>query len=322
MMVASTQSSQMRLSESIQSKLVKRFEDRIHLKESMKSWTTFRCTGAASILALPQNLEELREMIRTFGSHGLKMGRDWQMLGRGSNLLVQDGGYLGVLVSLAKGLTAKEVLEEDRESIRLRIEAGVSNQVLVQWLCEEGLEGFAFVSGIPGSIGGGIRMNAGTSQGLFSNVLTHVELTDLNGETKSHAVKEKDFTCRDFLLPKGMVITAGYFRFLRASPEKVKQQIKAAKKLRADQPWDKPSFGSIFKNPKGAHAGQLIDEAGLKGLRIGDAEISKQHANFMVNLGHAKTSEALQLMKEVSKKVRERFGVDLEPEVHVIGVPG
>lgn len=294
--------------------------DQLLQNQSLKDWTTFHCLARAKFIVLPDSLSQLSKLIRLFKTQGLTFRKNWDVIGRGSNLLVRDGGYLGVLLGLTHGFTKIEVIEENKNEVKVRVEAGVPNGTLLQWVRERNLSGFGFSFGIPGSIGGGIRMNAGTPLGWFGQVLSKVEGVDLRGNKVEISVQESDFQYRDFPKGRDFLITAGHFIFRCVDAEEVECEIQRAKEKRKNQPLRLPNIGSVFKNPKGDYAARLIDAAGLKGERIGNAEISPLHSNFIVNLGNAKTKDVLKLMEKAQKEVKRHFSVELEPEVRVIGV--
>jgi UDP-N-acetylmuramate dehydrogenase len=288
---------------------------RVRWDEPMKTRTTFRCAARAAAVALPADSAQLTALVKALAAAGLP----WGVLGRGSNLLVRDGGYPGVLIDLSDGFSAIEPAAESGDSVEVRAGAGVGNGTLLSWLRERNLAGFGFSFGIPGSVGGGVRMNAGTPLGWFGDVVTRVEGLSRTGFPVDRVVTPADFAYRDFVTGRDLVITAATLRFQRGDAAGIEAEIAAAKAKRANQPLELPNFGSCFKNPPGDHAGRLIEAAGLKGASIGGAQISPKHANFIVNLGEARASDALALMGRARDEVRSRFGVDLEPEVHVIG---
>jgi UDP-N-acetylmuramate dehydrogenase len=294
--------------------------DRVLEDPSLRNWTTFRCSAHAAAIATPAGTEELSALIRWFASRRLEAGKGWGVIGRGSNLLVLDGGFPGVLIDLSAGFSKIETVKEEEKQVRLRAEAGVLNGTLLQWARERNLSGFGWAFGIPGTIGGGVRMNAGTPFGWYGQLVERVEGIDSDGGSVSIATRPEDFRYRDF--PKGhaLVVTAAHLILRKGTPSEVEAEIEAAKEKRKGQPLDLPNFGSVFKNPPGDHAGRLIEAAGLKGFRIGGAEISRQHANFIVNLGGAKAADVVALMARASDEVKKRFSVDLEAEVHWIGV--
>jgi UDP-N-acetylmuramate dehydrogenase len=289
---------------------------RVRRNEPLKNWTTFRCKADAAAIVSPPDLEALSLTVSELAQRKVP----WQVLGRGSNVLVRDGGYPGVLLDLSEGFSKITLQGESDNKVFVRVDAGVPNGTLLGWLRDRKYRGFGFAFGIPGSVGGGIRMNAGTPLGWFSNVVREVEGIKFTGEAVRMRVSEADFDYRDFPKGRNLVITAGLLVFYPSEGDRVESEIEAAKKKRSGQPLELPNFGSVFKNPGEDFAGRLIEKAGLKGLRIGDAEISKKHANFIVNQGNASTRDALTLMERAAATVREKFNVRLDPEVHVIGV--
>lgn len=286
------------------------------IDEPLTGWTTFHCKAKADLIVSPKSLEKLQSLTQLLTSSGA----EWRVLGRGSNILVRDGGYPGVLVDLSEGFSKIEVLRETADFAWVRAEGGVPNGTLLALARQKNWSGFGFSFGIPGSIGGGIRMNAGTPRGWFGDIVTEVEGVNFDGECVKIAVRPEDFAYRDFLKGKDIVISGGTLRLRKSEGHLVEAEIEAAKGGRKNQPLDRPNIGSVFKNPANDFAGRMIEAAGLKGKRRGDAQISLQHANFIVNLGSAKTSDVLELMNLAQQTVKQRFGVELEPEVHIIGV--
>ncbi len=284
--------------------------------EPLRNRTTFRCGARARGLVSPPDAATLSRVVTELTQRNV----EWQVLGRGSNLLVRDGGYPGILVDLSEGFMRIALQGQTDDQVFVRAEAGVPNGLLLSWLRDRSIRGFGFSFGIPGSVGGGIRMNAGTPLGWFGRTVREVEAVRRNGEPIRLRVTEADFAYRDFPKGRDLVITAGLFVFQPSEPDRVESEIDAAKKQRAQQPLEFPNFGSVFKNPENDFVGRLIEQAGLKGRRIGDAQISPKHANFIVNLGNATTRDALGLMEEAQGEVLKKFGVKLEPEVHMIGV--
>ena len=300
----------------LQDQLKKLCPGGVRFNESLRGWTTFRCRSQAAVLVTPQTLEETVSVMRSLHSEN----REWRVIGRGSNILVRDGGYPGVLLDLSAAFSEIEILTDDGNALIVRVGGGIPNGRLLDWLKTKELKGFGWSFGIPGSVGGGIRMNAGTPLGSFSDILERVEAIQPDGEMSRFAVTPKDFLYRDF--PKGhnLVITGGVFRFQKSDLKAVEEEIEKAKGRRKNQPLELPNIGSVFKNPEGKFAGQLIEDAGLKGLQVGDARISERHGNFIVNLGNASTADALRLIGEVEKEIDRKFGIRLQREVHVMGV--
>lgn len=293
---------------------------RVKTDVSMTSHTTFHCRGAAEIVYLPRNREDLSHLVAQFKAANFVYRKDWLVMGRGSNVLVADEGYHGCIIDLSGDFHRIDVLQmSPAESILIKVDAGVSNGTLLQYLRNNNWSGFEFAFGIPGCIGGGIRMNAGTPQGWFSEILEKVELMDLNGKIKEFVVDPGHFAYRDFPMAHQSLILSGTFLFQKSPHFVIQEKVEAMKSQRKNQPLEFPNTGSVFKNPEGNFAGKLIEEAGLKGFRIGDAQISDKHANFIVNLGNAKTSDALALIRKAKEEVQNKFGILLEQEVHCIG---
>ena len=292
---------------------------RVKIRVSMTSYTTFRCHGVSDVLYNPMDRNDLAFVIKKLTQAGYEFRKDWNVIGRGSNVLIADEGYRGCLIDMSGDFDEIDIIKKTSDTVILKAEAGVANGTLLQYLRNNGWMGFEFAFGIPGSIGGGIRMNAGTPQGWFADVVEKVELMDMNGNIKEIHVYPEMFKYRDFPLAHKQLIISGTFSFHSASPFVIQEKINAMKDQRKNQPLEMPNIGSVFKNPEGNYAGVLIEKAGLKGLTIGEAQISEKHANFIVNLGNAKTKDAIALIQKAQKEVKSQFNVDLEPEVHCIG---
>lgn len=294
----------------------------IAMKEhvSMRSHTTFHCIGEAGAWLQPSSPTELCELVKFFHASGWTWKKDWDVIGNGSNLLMRDGGFRGVLISLQDAaFSGLNTLEIASKKVRLYAGAGLLNGKLLAWARAKSLTGFEFAFGIPGTVGGGVRMNAGTPQGWFSNILRKIHWINLFGIQEEVTVCEDDFTYRNFPIAKDKIIVGAEIELNVSEKDTVEASIATAKQKRAGQPLELPNFGSVFKNPKDSFAGQLIEKAGLKGLRRGDAQISDKHANFIVNLGQAKTTDALYLISKAQEEVARMFQISMEPEVIIIG---
>lgn len=284
---------------------------------SLNKKTSFQCDTHASAVFCPETTDDLCRFLQETSQRGFVYGVDFHVLGKGSNLLFEDGGYTGCLIDLSKFNEIRTVEKTDKWV--LHAQAGVGMGMLLQMLRKEAYTGFEFVFGIPGSIGGGIRMNAGTPDGWFANVLCNVSGCNLSGETFEKNVSESDFQYRDFPFSHDKIITGGTFIFEKSTLEIVESKISAAKQKRDRQPLTYPNFGSVFKNPKPQFAGALIEEVGLKGYQVGQAQISEKHANFMINHGKAKVRDVKKLIAIAIEKVRDKTGISLETEVHILG---
>lgn len=252
----------------------------------------------------------------------LGAGAPVTLLGNGSNLLISDDGVRGVVVRLVG--TFRETSFEDGDPPLVVAGAGVANAVLLRRLSARGLGGLACLAGVPGTVGGAIRLNAGTALGEIGAAVASVDLMLPGGKTRTLLPEQLGFAYRHAGLPAGAVVTRTRLR-LRADPNGEEQALIAAHLARrkATQPLDLPSCGSVFKNPPGDYAGRLIETCGLKGMRLGDAQISPVHANFIVNLGAARASDVAALIRAAMTEVHARHGVILEPEVHAVGeIPG
>ncbi len=287
--------------------------------ESLKNWTTFCLESKADLIVSPKHLEQLRALMIQFAKDGWVIKRDWDMIGRGSNILVADEGFGGVLVDLSKGFDQIEIESQNDEGMHLRVQAGVANGTLFTFVRQHSLTGFEFGFGIPGSVGGSVAMNAGTPMGWFGQLVKEVKTISQDGSVEVLKVSEKDFQYRQFGALGKRVIADVLMVFKRGIIDQIEQKIFQAKSVRMKQPLELPNFGSVFKNPEGDFAGRLIEQSGLKGFQIGQAQISIKHANFIVNLGGAKTKDVLELISIAKEKVKKRFNVQLEPEVRLLG---
>ncbi|MEX2208990.1 MAG: UDP-N-acetylmuramate dehydrogenase [Myxococcota bacterium] len=282
------------------------------LDEPLAHWTSLRVGGPADALVRVDTREELVRVCGFCRAHALPVA----ILGGGFNSLVRDGGLRGVVVRLA-GLREVALAGEGL----VRAEAGVTHSQLTRFCAEQGRSGLEFAVGIPGTVGGWIAMNAGVHGREMKDRVTSLELFDpALGAIASRAREQLVFRYRATELPPGAVVVSATFRTEQAKPEEIRERQKALlAQRRATQPVDQPSCGSVFKNPPGDYAGRLIEAAGLKGTREGNAAISELHANFIVNLGGASAADVLRLIERARAEVSARFGVALETEVRVEG---
>jgi len=277
--------------------------------------TTLRLGGPADALIEPADRESLAGLVGRLNEEGVP----WWVMGRGSNIVIADRGVEGVVILLGRAFAAIE-LAENASGPQLTVEAGCGLARLLAWCCAQGLSGLEFAAGIPGSVGGAIMMNAGAWRGEISDVLREVILLDAQGKFETRPLQAADFCYRGWRHAHGKIVVAGRFALGHDHPKDIAARChQLAKQRAAKQPKGVASAGSFFKNPAGDAAGRLIEEAGLKGLRLGDAEVSTVHANFLINRGQASASELRNLMILVQERVAKRFGVELHPEVHFIG---
>ena len=288
-------------------------ESKFKREEPLATKTTMRVGGAARVYAEPASIPDLQVLLREAAARSVEVF----MLGRGSNLIVPDEGVDGLVVSLAHEAWAKF---EPRDDGRVRVGAGLRLKNLCGLASKAGLTGFEFLEGIPGNVGGALRMNAGAMGGWMFDVVEEVQLMTLDGEVKTlaKAAMHVDYRhCAE--LHHAIALGARLRPASQADAEAVARQIDVYKRKRQESQPREPSAGCIFKNPPGNSAGRLIDESGLKGERVGDAEVSTVHANFIVNRGEATSTDVLELVRRVRARVRQVKGVELEPEVMLYG---
>lgn len=285
----------------------------------LSAWTTYRIGGPADALVTLLDVEDLQEVLKLCRLEELR----WKLLGRGSNILAADEGFGGIVIVLGEGFKyIGRDPERDQGSNWVKSGAGVGLARLSSWCADSGLSGFEFASGIPGTVGGGVVMNAGAWGRSMADVIRSIELVD---HEKIEIISEKHLnfsyrTCRVLAGRKNAVVTGVTMSFKTAAPEQIKETIRTLKEKRKErQPYGQPNCGSVFRNPEEISAGKLIDEAGLKGRRIGDAAVSEKHANFIVNCGQASAHDVLALIDEIKERVMQTSGVELIPEVQFLG---
>ena len=288
---------------------------RIKISEPLARYTSMKVGGLADIFIEIANVHGLTEVLRTL--------HRWQshffLLGNGSNVLISDRGVRGAVIHLAGDFKQVEWREED-SIVWVRVGAAFAITQLVREAARKGYAGVEFAEGIPGTIGGALYMNAGAYGSEFEKVIDCVNGLTRAGEPIRLSRSEITFSYRDSHLPVGMVVTEVGLRLQREDSVRVSSRVRElVTKRKASQPSGYPNSGSMFRNPAGDFAGRLIEAAGLKGKKIGRAQISERHGNFIVNLGGAKSEDVRQLMELARAEVRSRFGVELEPEVRLFG---
>ena len=282
-------------------------------QEMMSKHTTFCVGGPAAFYLVPETMEEVPEAIRFAREKKLP----FYLIGRGSNILVGDGGYDGVIIEIGKGLEKIEC----RPDGTVEAQAGISLARMASRLADRGLTGFEFASGIPGTLGGAITMNAGAYGGEIKDCIKSATVLTESGDRLVLDKEKMELGYRSSIVQKEQyIVLLAIFSFEKGEPEQIKAQMKELnRKRREKQPLEYPSAGSTFKRPEGYYAGKLIEDAGLRGYRVGDAQVSEKHCGFVVNRGHATAAQIRQLMQDVQDTVKEKFQVDLEPEVRMIG---
>ncbi|WP_282140205.1 UDP-N-acetylmuramate dehydrogenase [Cytobacillus oceanisediminis] len=281
--------------------------------EPMANHTTMKIGGPADLFIEPSSIENLAKAMELIHSYELK----WRAIGRGSNLLVSDGGIEGVVIKLGRGMD-----HLDLNSTELRAGGGYSLVALSTIISKKGLSGLEFASGIPGSVGGAVYMNAGAHGSDISQILTKAHVLFEDGKMEWLTNEEMEFSYRTSVLQKkrpGIVLEA-VFRLTEGDREKISSAMQKNKDYRKEtQPWNFPCAGSIFRNPLPEYAGQLIEKAGMKGHSIGGAQISDMHGNFIVNAGDAKAEDVLALIQHIKDTIFDLYGVKMETEVEIIG---
>ncbi|MBQ2699687.1 MAG: UDP-N-acetylmuramate dehydrogenase [Clostridia bacterium] len=287
----------------------------VDLMEPMARHTTLEVGGPADVLAQPGSRDEAAWLLKLAHERGIPV----TIIGNGSNLLVKDGGIRGLTVMIGPAMAQVHV-----EGDRLEAQGGAKLSAVSQAAAQAGLEGLAFAAGIPGTVGGGAFMNAGAYGGEMSQVVERVEGLTLEGERVALTNEEMAFGYRTSRAHReGFIITDVHFKLRSGSKEEILAQMKELNRQRREkQPLTVPSAGSTFKRPQGYFAGTLIDQCGLKGLRVGGAEVSPKHAGFLTNAYQGTAADFLALMALVQKKVYEQKGVRLEPEVRILGEDG
>jgi UDP-N-acetylmuramate dehydrogenase len=291
---------------------VQRFKGRVLFDVSMKDYVSLKIGGSADVMAFPQDAADLRELVKFASMKKFPLF----YLGGGTNLLVRDKGIRGIVVNLSEGMKDITFLDD----MKVAAGSGVRLGDLLRECAQKGLGGLEFTVGVPGVLGGAVAMNAGCYGREMKDVVESVEIIDKKGKNGFLSNAELGFGYRSSKLPRGAVVVRVHMALSARDADDINADIKELRaKRKGSAPLSKPNAGSIFKNPEGLSAGRLIDEAGLKGLGAGDAQISTEHANYIVNKGKAKAADVLSLMATIRDKVYSETGVMLEPEIKVIG---
>ena len=287
-------------------------KDSILVDEPMSRHTTFRVGGPADFFVTPKAKEEVRDVIRICKEAGMP----YYIIGNGSNLLVSDAGYRGVIVQIYKEMNEVKV-----EGDLVKAQAGALLSGIAAKALGAELSGFEFASGIPGTIGGACMMNAGAYGGEMKDVLESVTVLTGKGKIIELGRNELELGYRTSVIAKkGYIVLGAALKLERGDGEKIKTYMDELKEKRVTkQPLEYPSAGSTFKRPEGYFAGKLIEDAGLRGFQVGGAQVSEKHCGFVINRDHATAADIMELMRQVQIRVKENSGVDLEPEVKRLG---
>ncbi len=293
-------------------------EDQILLEEPMKKHTTFRIGGNADMFVCPDICQTV-EIIRLAKEYKVPVS----IIGNGSNLLVGDKGIRGLVIAIAKGADSIEMTTEDARNGKTRITVGAGTLLskLAAEAARRSLTGLEFAAGIPGTVGGAIVMNAGAYGGEIKDVLVYARVLAPDGEVLTLTNDELELSYRHSCIPEnGYVVLEAVFELQAADGEQIRATMDDYRNRRIEkQPLEYPSAGSTFKRPEGYFAGKLIQDAGLRGYTVGGAQVSNKHCGFVINADNASGQDVLTLIENVKEKVRESFGVELEPEVKMMG---
>jgi UDP-N-acetylmuramate dehydrogenase len=293
-----------------QSLIPNAFANRLRINADLSKTNWFRAGGPAEFLFKPENVQDLSAFLAA-----LPLAIPVTVLGVGSNVIIRDGGIDGVVVKLGRGFTELSV-----DGDKLTAGAGCLDIHASAIARDNGVAGLEFLSGIPGTIGGGVRMNAGAYGSDVSQVLIEAEIVERGGKIRTLSNKELGFSYRKSALPEGAIVTKAVFKTIPGNKENIARKMQEiAASREATQPIRMRTGGSTFKNPDGHKAWELIDKAGCRGLTIGGAQMSEMHCNFMINTGEATAADLENLGEEVIRRVREKTGILLEWEIKRIG---
>lgn len=295
--------------------------ERIFIDEAMALHTTFRVGGNADIFVEIASEKELGEVILLLKNNGFpKMNQDFYLFGNGSNLLISDDGIRGVVLHMSKDF-ANISIEESGENVKLTCQAGATLAAIARKAYDSSLTGFEFAAGIPGTLGGAIVMNAGAYDGEMKQVVESVKLLDSNGNIIVKSCEEMKFSYRHSIIKEDdFIVLEAVIRLQKGNKDDIKEKMdELAFKRRDKQPLEYPSAGSTFKRPEGYFAAKLIQDAGLKGYSKGGAQVSDKHCGFVINKDKATATDIYELILDIQQKVKQASGVDIEPEVIMLG---
>lgn len=292
--------------------------EQIKTKEPLSKYTTFRIGGAAEYFVTPNNAEEIRQIIFLSQEENIP----YLILGNGSNLLISDQGYQGIVI---RSSTKEEplLIEKERKEEKFVVaKSDILLSKLAMYTANNGLMGLEFAAGIPGSLGGAIVMNAGAYGGEIKDFLVEVEILDEMGIKRTMKKDELNLGYRSSIFQnKRWFVLSAKFALKQGNKSKILERIHQLNTARKEkQPLQYPSAGSTFKRPKGNYAAKLIMEAGLAGFQIGGAKVSEKHCGFVINVGNAAAEDVVLLMHHIKEEVKKQFGIELEPEVKLVGL--
>ncbi len=287
-------------------------EDQIIIDAPMREHTSMRVGGKAKMLLLPSSIQEIRDIKKELVS----MNIPHYIMGKGTNLVVTDRGYSGVVIKLAENYS--DITVKGDEIIAA---AGAYMVTISNLAMRHSLSGLEFAAGIPGTVGGAVAMNAGAYEGVMKDVVSRTVCIDNTGELVSLTSDEHEFGYRTSTIQKkGLLVLEVKIKLVKGEYDKIKGKMNLFSSMRREkQPLNLPSAGSVFKRPDGCFAGKLIEDAGLRGYRIGGAQVSEKHCGFIVNTGNATAADVIQLIDHIKNQVLQNSGVILEQEVRILG---
>lgn len=285
---------------------------KILYNEPMKNHTSFKIGGLADKVVLPESEKELIEVVNKCRKNNI----NYFIMGNGSNILVRDGGIRGVVIKIEKNLSNIYI-----EGEKIVVQSGALLTRLSKEALKYSLKGLEFASGIPGTVGGAITMNAGAYGGEMKDIVTKVKVLNQKGQVIEYSGEEMNFRYRGSRVQdEGLIVLEVEMELEKGNYDEIKDKMKdLTKRRKSKQPLEYPSAGSTFKRPEGYYAGKLIQDSGLKGLRHGNAQVSNKHSGFVINVGNASSKDVENLIKVIQKTVKDKFNVILEPELKIIG---
>ena len=286
-------------------------KESVEVDALMSKYTTFRIGGPAKYLVSPKTIDEIKDIIKLCKESNSK----YYIIGNGSNIIVKDKGYSGLIIKLSKNFSHYKI-----EDNLIKAMGGILLSQVARIAYDNSLKGLEFASGIPGTLGGAIAMNAGAYGGEMCNSVISAKVLDEDGNVKTLSNKELEFEYRKSKVSKeNLIVLEATMELEKGKKEEIQALMEDfAERRRSKQPLEYPSAGSTFKRPEGNYAGKLIMDAGLAGYRIGDAQVSKKHCGFVINTGKATANDIITLMEDVKEKVQDKFGIILEAEVKIL----
>ncbi|OGQ59527.1 MAG: UDP-N-acetylenolpyruvoylglucosamine reductase [Deltaproteobacteria bacterium RIFCSPLOWO2_02_FULL_53_8] len=304
------------LSTTQKNELKEMFGEEVGFDVSLSQYTSIHVGGPADAIVWPANAEQIQKVILWAKEKKIPAF----ILGKGSNTLIRDKGFRGIVITLGKGFREFSLAKEEDNFVWVKADGGVPTQQFVRWCAEQGFAGAERLAGIPGTIGGNIFMNAGTYLGEVGDLVEEVQICDAKGKIQTLPKEKLEFEYRHSSISPSAVVLSTVLKLEKTDKEKVEKKVREVFEKRGlSQPIEMPNLGSVFRNPGKKKAWELIEEAGCRGVRVGQARVSEKHANFIVNEGDAKAKDVLILIGLVKDKVKEASGILLETEIKVVG---